>query len=70
MREGSQVPKFSFSDFNIEVLNGPAAIVAGRVRDEWYKFMKEKFGNKYEEAYKQNNKKDYNNKDLLDLDQK
>ena len=67
LREGSQVPEFIFSDFDVKAINGPAAIVGGRVRDEWREFMTEKFGNKYEEAYKQNNKQNYNNKDLLDF---
>ena len=63
----SQVPEFIFFDFDVKAINAPAAIFSGRVRDEWQKFMTKKFGDKYEEAYRENNKQNYNNKDLLDF---
>ncbi|MBO4412908.1 MAG: hypothetical protein J5779_02730 [Clostridia bacterium] len=67
LRGISQVPEFVFSDFDVKGLNRSAAIFAGRVRDAWPKFMEGRFGEKYTEAYKQNNKQNYNNKDLLDF---
>ena len=62
--------EFDFSDFNVKGHGFVASMLIGEVRRRWYFFMKEKFGDEYVEAYNKNNKKDYNNKDLLDLDQK
>ena len=59
--------EFTLSDFGVKGFGFYASLMIGEVRRRWKDFMTEKFGEKYNEAYKQNNKKEYNNKNLLDL---